>query len=104
MNAGYRDSCCPLFKKLNILPVYTKYIFPLSIFEVKNTDAFRSNSAKHNIDIKQGFDLHPPTTNLTKTQKEVYYSGIKIVSNLPLDIKQLFHDTNKFKLALKSFF
>jgi hypothetical protein len=34
----------------------------------------------------------------------VYYSRIKIYNNLPLMIKHLYHDTNKFKLALKSFF
>jgi len=49
MNAGHRDSWCSLFKKLNILPLYSKYIFSLSTFEVKNRDAFKSNSAKHTI-------------------------------------------------------
>jgi hypothetical protein len=47
---------------------------------------------------RQGFDLHPPTTNLTKALK-----GIKILNNLALNIKQLSHDTNNFKLALKMF-
>jgi len=49
MNAGYKDSCCPLFKKLNILPLYSKYVFSLSTFDVKNTDALKINSAKHTI-------------------------------------------------------
>jgi len=68
--AGRRDSCNPLFKKLNILPLYSQYIFPLSAFVVTNMDAFKSNSAIHSINTKQGFDLHPLTTNLTKAQKE----------------------------------
>ena len=43
------------------------------------------------------------STNLTKVQKRVYYSGIKIFNNLPLNIKHLSHDANKYKLALKKF-
>jgi len=54
------------------------------------------------INTRPGFDLHPPT-NLTKAQKAVYYFRIKIF-NLPLNIKQLSHKTNKFKLAFKKFF
>jgi len=96
MNAGYRDSCHPLFKKLNILPLYSQYIFSLSTFVVKNIDAFKSNFAIHSINIRQSFDLYPPTINLTKAQKAVYYSRIKIFNNLQLNIKQLYHDTNNF--------
>jgi hypothetical protein len=36
MNAGYRDSWHPPFKMLNILPLYSQYIFSLSIFVVTN--------------------------------------------------------------------
>ena len=35
--------------------------------------------------------------------KAVYYYGIKIFNNLPLKIQQLYHEKNKFKLALKKF-
>jgi uncharacterized protein (DUF1501 family) len=51
--------------------------------------------------LDKAFALHPLTTNLTKAQKAVL---IKIFNNLPLSIKQLSHDPNKFKLALKNFF
>jgi hypothetical protein len=68
MNAWSRDSICPLFKKLNILPFYSQYIFLLSTFVVMNTDAFKFNFAIDTINPRQGFDLHPPTTNLTKAQ------------------------------------
>ena len=87
MNAGYRDSCCPLFEKLNVLLLYSQHTFELSAFVVKNTDVFKSTSATHRMNTRQGFDLHPPTTNLTKAQK------LKFFSNLPLNIKQLSHDT-----------
>jgi hypothetical protein len=102
MNAEYTDSCRPLFKKLNILPIYSQYTFSLTAFVVKNINAFKSNTAIRSINNRQGSDLHPPT-NLTKAQEAAYYSGIKIFSNLPLNIKQLSHVTN-LNWPLKSFF
>jgi len=80
MNAGYGDSCHPLFKQLNILPLYSQYIFSLSTFAVKNIDDFKSKSAISSINTRQGTDLHPPTINLSTTQEGVYYCGIKIFS------------------------
>jgi hypothetical protein len=77
MNAKYTDSCHPLFKKLDILPLHSQYIFSSSTFVVTNTDAFKLNAATHNIDTRQGFDLHPSITHLTKAQKRVCYSRIK---------------------------
>jgi hypothetical protein len=68
--AGYTASCSPLFKKLNIPSLYPQYTFSLSTL-VKNTDAFKLNSAVHSITTKQGLDLHLPITNLTKAQKGV---------------------------------
>jgi len=52
MNAGYKDSGHPLFMKLNILPLYSQYIFSLSTFVVKNTDASKSNSEIHSINTR----------------------------------------------------
>ena len=101
MHAEYTDSCHPLFQNLNILPFYSQYIFSLSALVVKNTDAFKSNFAIHSINTRQGFDLQPPATNLTKARKAVHYSRIKIFNNLPLNIKQLYNDTNKFKIGLE---
>ena len=98
MNAGYRDSCCPLFKKFNILPLYSQYAFSLSTFVVKNIDAFTLNYAIHSMNTRQGFDLQSPITYLTKALK-----GIKIFNSSPLNIEQISGDTNKFKLSLKKF-
>jgi len=37
-NSRARDSCRELFKKLEILPLHSQYIFFLSIFVIKNKD------------------------------------------------------------------
>jgi hypothetical protein len=41
-----------------------------------------------------------PTTDLAKAQKAVL---IKTFNNLPLNIKQSSHDTDKFQMSLKKF-
>jgi len=61
MTVRNRDSCHPLFKQLNILPLYSQYIFSLSAFAVKNTDTFQKISAVYSINTRQGFASHPPT-------------------------------------------
>ena len=100
-NAGQRVSCHPLFKNLNILPLYSQYISSVLTFVVKNTDAIKSNLAIHNINTRQGFDLHPPITNLTKAQKAVYYFKFKIF-NLSPNIKQVSPKPGKSLTQAKS--
>jgi hypothetical protein len=103
MKVGNRDSCCPLFKALNILPFYSQYIFSISIYVVKNMDKFVTNSDIHGIHTRRGLDLHCPTCKLTKVQKWVSFTGIRTFNNLPLSIKNLSEDINKFKYSLKQF-
>ena len=103
MRAGNRDSCRPIFKALNILPFYSQYIFSISVFVVKNMDKFVTNSDIHGMHTRRGLDLHYPTCKLTKVQKGVFYSGIRIFNNLPCRIKSLSEDIKKFKYSLKKF-
>jgi hypothetical protein len=72
MKTSNKDSCLPLFRQLNILPLYSQYILSVLIFVVKNLDIFKFNSAIHSINTRQGSDLHLPTNNLAKVQKAVY--------------------------------
>jgi hypothetical protein len=59
----------------------------------------------------RGVDHPPPSSasvkervlHLTKAQKGVYYSAIKIYNSLPQIIKKLSVDANKFKVTLKKF-
>jgi hypothetical protein len=103
MKAGNRDTCRPLFKALNILPFHSQYIFSLSIFIVKNIDKYVTNSDIHNINTIQNLELQYPTCKLTKVQKGVPHTGIRIFNNLPHSIKKLSQDLNKFKYSLKKF-
>jgi len=98
-----RDSCRELFKKLEILPLYSQYIFSISISVIKNKHLFYTNNQIHIIHTRFKTNLHPPTANLTKFQKAVYYSAIKISNNLPHNIKGLANDILPFQNALKRF-
>ena len=96
-----RDSCRELFKNLEILPLYSQYIY--SIYVVKNKHLFHTNNQTHCIHTRFKTNLHPPTANLTKFQKAVHYSAIKIFNNLPHEIKDLANDILPFRNALKRF-
>jgi len=102
-NSRTRDSCRELFKKLEILPLYYQYIFLLSIFVIKNKHLFYTNNQVHSVHTRFKTNLHPPISNLTKFQKGVYYSGIKIFNNLPHNIKDLANEIIQFWNALKRF-
>jgi hypothetical protein len=103
MNSSKNASCWQLFKELNILPIQSQYIFSILLFVTKNKDQFLFNSQVHKINTRQMSNLYLPSANLATYQKDVYYSGIKIYNHLPTDIKDLSHNKNKFKLALKRY-
>jgi len=88
-NSRMRDSCRELFKKFEILPLYSQYIFSISLFVIKSKHLFHTNNQTHSIHTRYKINLHPPTANLTKFQKAVHYPAIKIFNNLPHNIKHL---------------
>jgi hypothetical protein len=98
-----RDSCRKYFKELKILPLKSQYIYSLSMFVINNRYLFEVNAKIHNINTRNKFDLHYPSSHLSMCHKGVYYAGIKIFNNLPAPIKDLSHDIKQFKIALKDF-
>jgi len=73
------------------------------MFVVKHKDIFTFNTEQHRVNTRHKLDLHVPSANLPKVQKGVYYSGVTLFNALPLGIKKLSHNTNKFKHELKNF-
>jgi hypothetical protein len=97
------DSCREHFKKLKMLPLQSQYILSLLLFVVVNGDYFKVNSEIHNINTRNKLNLHLPMSNLSVYQKGTYYSGIKVFNSLPSQTKDLSHNRNQFKHALKNF-
>ena len=103
INSRMTDSCRELFKELEILPLYSQYIFSLPIFVIKNKHLFYTNNQIHSVHTRFKTDLHPPIANLTKFQKGVYYCGIKIFNNLSDNIRDLANETILFQNVIKRF-
>jgi len=55
------------------------------------------------IDTRHCSDLYLPSVHLSKVQKSVYHSGIKVFNCLPTEIKSLSSDMRKFESASKRF-
>jgi hypothetical protein len=102
-NAGRCDSCCQLYKQLQILPLPSQYIFSLLVFVNKNRSLFLSNSEIHDKSTHFNLILHLPSTNLTLVLKGVLYSGSKIYNHLQLNTKMLSKDVMQFKSTLRSY-
>jgi hypothetical protein len=66
---GKFNSCLDLFKKLQILPLPSQYIFSLHLFSIKNKNYFTSNMDIHDINTRYNYNLHLPSTNLSIVQK-----------------------------------
>jgi hypothetical protein len=97
------DSCRNSFKEMKILSLCSQYIYSLMQYVVNNTHSFIRNTEAHDIGTRQNINLFPPNISLTRVQKGVYYSGIKIYNHLPTELKQLSNDQKSFGLALKRF-
>jgi len=98
-----RDSCRQLFKRLEILPLQSQYIFSVLLFVVKNKDLYTIKQEIHNIATRSNTNLNPPVCNVTVFQKGAHCSGIKLFNHLPIKIKSLSNEIKLFKPALKSF-
>jgi hypothetical protein len=72
MNAGNRESCRELFKKLNILPLHSQYILSILLFVVTNINMFKSNPMVRTIDMRHSSDLYLPSAHLSKVSTGVY--------------------------------
>jgi hypothetical protein len=103
-NLRSRDSCRNTFKIMKILPFYSQYIFTILIYIINNRHLFITNQEVHNINTRSSLKFHVPGSNLTKFQKSVYYSGIKLFNHLQSSIRSLANDTKLFRTTLTFFF
>jgi len=100
-NSRKRDTCRQLFKALEVLLLYSQYIFSLPIFVIRNKQLFYTNNQIHCVHTTFKTNLHQPIADLTTFKKSVYYSRITISNNLPHTIKLLANQTTQFRDALK---
>jgi hypothetical protein len=88
---------------MQIMTLYSEYIFSLILFTVKNKPLFTPNNEIHKYKTRNNTNLHLPTVNITKYYKRLYISGLKAFNHLPLHTKSLANDMKSFKTSLKRF-
>jgi hypothetical protein len=74
---GGREPWREYFRKLEILPLQSQYIYLLLSFAINNRQRFKINSDIHNVNTRKNFDLHYPQSHLSVYQKGAHYTGIK---------------------------
>ena len=102
-NTKPRDSCGEVFKKMEILTLYSKYIYSSVLYTINNKHLCDTNNEIHKYKTGNNNNLHRPIANLSKLNNGAYISGIKDFNHLPQYIKALTNDHKYFKSTLKRF-
>jgi hypothetical protein len=88
---------------MEIMTLYSQYIYPLVLYTVNNKNLFDTNNEIHRYKTRNKNNLHRPIANLSKFNKGAYISGIKVFHHLPQYIKALINDHKYLKSTLKRF-
>jgi len=78
INTVPRDSCREVFKSMEIMTLYSQYIYSLVSYTVNNKHLFDTINEIHNYKARNNNNLHHPIANLSKFNKGAYISGIKV--------------------------
>jgi len=101
-NTRPRDSCKEIFKNMQIMTLYSQYIYSIILFVVNNKYIFTTNNEIHKHNSRNNNNLHPALSSLTKFKKGPCISGIKAFNHLPQYLKALDHNSY-FRSSLKTF-
>jgi hypothetical protein len=102
-NKKTRDSCREIFKSMRINTLYSQYIYSLMLLVVNNKYIFTTNNEIHKLNTRNKNDLHPSLSNLEKSKRGPYISGIKAYNHLPHYLKTIDHNSSSFSSSLKRF-
>ena len=102
-NTRPRDSCREVFNSMEIVILYSQYIYALILYTINIKHLLDTNNEIHKYKTRNNNNLHCSIANLSKFNKVVYISGIKVFNHLPQYIKALTNDHKYFKSSLKSF-
>jgi len=98
-----RDSCREAFKSMEIMTLYSQYVYSLVLYTINNKQLFDTNNEIHNYKTRNNNNFQRPISNLSKFNKGAYVLGIKVFNHLPQYIKALTSDHKYFKSTLKRF-
>jgi hypothetical protein len=100
-NARIDDSCIPLFKKLNILPLPCLYIRDVCVFVCNNQSHFKTRGEIRDRQTRQKVmnQLYKPPARKAIYSKNVFNMCIELFNNLPDEIKLLRGNSFKHRLS-----
>jgi hypothetical protein len=67
------------------------------MFVATNRNLFLDNADLYSIKTRNSYNLHLPSTHLTKYQTGVYYAGIWVFNHLPSSLKNTANETKVLK-------
>jgi len=102
-NTRPRDSCWETFRNMQIMTLYSQYVYSLLFFTVDNKHIFTANNEIHKYNTRNNNTLHPTLANLTKYNKGPYISDIKVFNNIPQYLKASVHNPKHFRSSLERF-
>jgi hypothetical protein len=103
INTRPRDVCREAFKNMEIMTLYSQYIYLLFLYTVNTKHLFDSNKKIHNYKTWNNNNLRLPLANLTKFNKGAHIAGKKFFNHLPQYIKALINNQTYFKSTWKRF-
>jgi hypothetical protein len=96
-----------MFRNMQILTLYSQYIYSILLFTVSNRQLFTIINEIHEYNSRNN-NNHPKSTNLTKFNNWPYIMSIKVFSHLPQSLKALVHNPKQFSssktVPISSFF
>jgi hypothetical protein len=88
---------------MEIMTLYSQYIYSLVFFTISNKHLFDTNNKIHKYKTRNSKNLHLPVAKLSKFNKGAYGSDIKVFNHIPQYIKDLTDNQTNFKSTLKRF-
>ena len=82
LRLGPRSVCGEGFKELDVHTVPCFYIYALMLFAVKSPYIYQTNTCVHGMNTRQQNKLLIPLVRLSSIHRGVYYSSVKIFSQL----------------------
>jgi hypothetical protein len=91
------------FKNMEIITLYSQYIYSLILCTVNNKYLFDTNNEIYKYETRNNNNLHLPVADLSTFNKGAYISGIKVFNHLPQYIKDVTDNQTNFKSTLNRF-
>ena len=82
-NLGPKEPCREALKNMEIMMLYSQYIYSVIVFTIENKHLFTANNEIYKYSTRNNLNLHLPIINLSKFYKGPSISGTRAFNQLP---------------------